>query len=215
MAQISQFSSPGGGKSPVAKPLIIKAQPGDGRALAALLAALLILATILLIALYGYASGAAWPGLWDYTYDAAGAVTSARFQTFWNWLELLIVPVVLLLGGALLGRYLESRRERVTWSTKVAEEYLKRFDDHAAVLHILALEEKCLSADQKLAVLRFGNWLEFVAALYARDLVDRDLFYALGLQGIICEFQTATAPYAFVAQARTQDWTHIIALSGR
>lgn len=207
MAQMQQFTPPGGEPLP---PPPAQQRP-DGRKLLSALA-LVLFFVVVLVTLYGYSSGAAWAGMWDYTYDGAGAVTAVSFRTFWDWLSLLIMPVVLLLGGGLLGRYLERGRERTAWSTKVAEEYLKRFDDHAEVTAVLRQPEAGLTDQQKLAVLRFGNWLEFVATLYNRDMLDRDLFHDLGFFSVICLFYAQTEPYNFVADARTVYWENIIAL---
>ena len=61
--------------------------------------------TIVIIATCGYAFGWAWTGLTE------PSITDPKQRTFWDWLSLLIVPIVLALGGYLFTRS-ESRRTK-------------------------------------------------------------------------------------------------------
>ena len=60
---------------------------------------------IVIISICGYAFGWAWTGL------TGPGLTEPKLRTFWDWLSLLIVPIVLALGGYLFTRS-ESRRTK-------------------------------------------------------------------------------------------------------
>src|SRR5215210_3712614 len=75
--------------------------------------------TIVIIATCGYAFGWAWTGLTE------PSITDPKQRTFWDWLSLLIVPIVLALGGYLFNRS-ESRR------TKDDAERQRKADRHIA-----------------------------------------------------------------------------------
>ncbi len=63
--------------------------------------AIVIVLAIIITAISGYAFGWEWTGL-----------TKPKQRTFWDWLDLLIVPVVLALGGYLFNRS-ENRRTQI------------------------------------------------------------------------------------------------------
>jgi hypothetical protein len=177
-------------------------------------AALTVTALIALIAVYGYATGAPWVGMATYTYDTAGRITGfGGYKTFWDWLELLIVPLALALGGGLIAvfvtRWLEARRERVAWSTRIAEEYLGRFEEHSRVRAYFLIKEGDLTPVQKLNIKAWGNWLEFVALLCNLDMADTRLMRELGIDDFIREFRRDAGRYRFLDDARRDDWRHI------
>src|SRR5215211_8824610 len=59
--------------------------------------------TIVIVSVCGYLFG------WDWTGVTGPGITEPKQRTFWDWLSLLIVPIVLALGGYLFTRS-ESRR---------------------------------------------------------------------------------------------------------
>jgi hypothetical protein len=171
------------------------------------------IAVIALVALYGYLTGARWTGIIEYTYDSRWRVTSSDgYKTFWDWLGLLIVPLMLTLGGSLLAVYvtrtLEAQRTRTEWSIKVAEQYLARYSQHAQVTGCLQDSEANLTNNQKNAVKEFANWLELVATLYSHDLVDRQLIREMGFDKLISEFLEQAGRYQYLRDARS-GWTNM------
>src|SRR5215213_11561738 len=72
---------------------------GDRRL--AILAIIIVLA-IVITTVCGYVFGWEWTGL-----------TKPKQRTFWDWLDLLIVPVVLALGGYLLNRSENRRTQKI------------------------------------------------------------------------------------------------------
>ena len=177
-------------------------------------------AVIALIALYGYLTGARWTGMIEYTYDSSGRViASDGYKTFWDWLQLLIVPLILTLGGSLIAVYgsliavyvtrsMETRRARTEWSIRVAEQYLARYSQHARVTAILKEPEAKLTNNEKNTVREFGNWLELVATLYRHNLADRQLIRELGLHTLIATFLATADDFQFLRDARP-GWTNM------
>jgi uncharacterized protein YjbI with pentapeptide repeats len=103
---------------------------GDRRL--AILAIIIVLA-ILLTAVCGYVFGWGWTGL-----------TKPKQRTFWDWLDLLIVPVVLALGGYLFNRS-ENRRtqeiadqhaktDRAIAERRIQDDTLQAYLDHMGQL---------------------------------------------------------------------------------
>jgi uncharacterized protein YjbI with pentapeptide repeats len=78
--------------------------------------------TIVIIAVGGYVFGWAWTGL-----------TKPQQRTFWDWLSLLIVPIVLALGGYLFNRS-ESRRTKEDADQRAQDDALQAYLDHIGEL---------------------------------------------------------------------------------
>ncbi len=68
-----------------------------------------------LVALWGgYVRGWSWVGVTDYTSMVHPDGTAfERQKTLWNWLELLIIPVVLAVGGFLFNRSEREKQQRI------------------------------------------------------------------------------------------------------
>jgi hypothetical protein len=177
--------------------------------------ALGVVLLVAVIAVYGYVTGTPWVGMIEYTYDANGRVTASDgYKTFWDWLGLLIVPLVLAIGGSLIAvfitRSLETQRERTAWSTRIAEEYLRRYDQHAAVRAVLNKKEADLKDADWATLFAWGDWLEFVAMLSNLDMTDRDLMREMGIDSFICEFYTTTHQWNKLAGTWREHWQHIV-----
>lgn len=177
-------------------------------------AAVGMIALIALIAVYGYVTGAPWVGMVEYTYDAGWRVTSSDgYKTFWDWLGLLIVPLVLAFGGSLVAIFvtheLEARRDKTAWSMRIAEDYLRRFEEHGRVKKYLQTKESEITGSQELNIRAWGNWLEFVALLCNREMADIDLIHELGIDRFIHEFYMAARPLEKFKLAWDKDWRHI------
>lgn len=179
-----------------------------------LAAAVGVIALIALIAVYGYVTGAPWVGMVEYTYDAGWRVTSTDgYKTFWDWLALLIVPLVLAFGGSLVAIFvtheLEDRRDKAAWSMRIAEDYLRRFDEHGRVKANLKSKDTKLSGAQEFNVLAWGNWLEFVALLCDQNMAETRLIRELGIDRFILEFYDAAASHDQFKDKFKEDWRYI------
>jgi hypothetical protein len=88
---------------------------------------------IVIISVCGYAFGWAWTGL-----------TEPKQRTFWDWLSLLIVPIMLALGGYLFNRS-ESRRTKDEADQRAQDEALQAYLDHMSDLLIPKNDRPSLS----------------------------------------------------------------------
>jgi uncharacterized protein YjbI with pentapeptide repeats len=73
--------------------------------------AIVIVLAIIITAVSGYAFGWEWIGL-----------TKPKQRTFWDWLDLLIVPVVLALGGYLFNRSENRRTQKIATQQRTADQ---------------------------------------------------------------------------------------------
>jgi H+/Cl- antiporter ClcA len=72
----------------------------------------LLTAVFVLIVLLGYIFNWSWTGLGSYSYIPPTTTSNLqRGKTFWDWLQLLIIPVVLAVGGYVINLTI-SRSER-------------------------------------------------------------------------------------------------------
>jgi hypothetical protein len=139
-----------------------------------------LLAAAGLALLLGLGSAAARPG------------SGFEGKTLWDWLELLIVPLALGLGGSVFAvyftRHVERSQRRTDLTLRLADDYLQRFDDLQRSESLLAGVPRPLSAEDRLLIRKSGNWLELAATLINREQVDTSLQRDLGIEQVICQF---------------------------
>lgn len=82
-----------------------------------LLSALVLI--ILIIA--GYVFDVEWVGVSSYTYASGGETHFMRGKTLWDWLNLLIIPVFLAIGGWLMKITDQNREQRIITNRKAIE----------------------------------------------------------------------------------------------
>jgi len=120
-------------------------------------------------------------------------------KTLWDWLELLVVPLALALGGTIFAvyftRHVERRQRQTDLTVHLAEGYLDRFDEFQDVAEILARAGEGLTGTERHRIRKLGNWLEAAATLLNHGEVEEALMRDLGLTTAICVF------YAWVAAA--------------
>jgi hypothetical protein len=140
--------------------------------------------------------------------------TGFEDKTLWDWLELLLVPVALALGGSVFGIYLtrtvEARQKRDTVTIEVYHQYLARYRDFGRVRHLLrdAQESELLPGDKN-DIRDFGNWLDLVATLANQALVNTALLAEWKLDPTLCDFFDQAGRFTFLANARQESWRNL------
>lgn len=151
-------------------------------------------------------------------------------QTLWDWMDLLLVPLALVIGGSLLGVILthsvENRQRRDDLTVTIYNQYLDRYFDLANVVRLLqhariyeGLEERDesdpklgqekLSPEQRNYIRIFGNWLDLVATLNNRHMINGQLMADWRLDNTLYWFYDQTEGLSFLAEARKSSWLHL------
>lgn len=96
----------------------------ESRVLAVIVAVVFV--GVLIFAVIVFSKQCDWTGFTQCTYPAQTAVTFRPAKTLWDWLDLLIVPVVLIATGALLTHAQKAREKRLAERKKEGERDLAR-----------------------------------------------------------------------------------------
>lgn len=135
-------------------------------------------------------------------------------KSLWDWLELLLVPLALGLGGSVfafrLTRSVEARQERNALTVALYEQYLARFRDFARVLALLdAAQERELEVRDRNDVRDCGNWLDLVATLANQGLLNERLLTEWALDGVLLDFYRRTQALTFLQAAYAGGWRNL------
>jgi hypothetical protein len=120
------------------------------------------LAALLLLIRLGYAYR--WTGFGQYTVN--GEVQP--FKTLWDWLELLIIPIVLVIGGS-IGGYLFTRSENR--ATQAAAE--RRAQDDALQAYLDQMGQLLLDKDRPLRTAAAGDEVRTLARARTLTILSR------------------------------------------
>jgi len=139
-------------------------------------------------------------------------------QTLWDWMDLLLVPLALVIGGSLLGVILTHSVENRQRRDDLAEAIYKEFQEniHMAA-HIESLLVRArgeggsnqLVVEERNQIRAYGNWLDRIASLSNRNRVNNQLLNEWGLDSAICHFYKQTEHLDFLAGAREEGWYNI------
>ncbi len=124
---------------------------------------------IVTIAVCGYIFGWAWTGLTE------PSITHPKLRTFWDWLNLLIVPIVLALGGYLFTRS-ESRRTKEdaerqrAVDREIADE---RRQDDTLQAYLDGMSQLLTDKERPLQTAQLGDSLSTVATARTLTMLHR------------------------------------------
>lgn len=135
-------------------------------------------------------------------------------KSLWDWLELLLVPLALGLGGSVfafrLTRSVEARQERNTLTVEIYNQFMARYRDFSRLRHLLQdSQESELQAAERNDLRDFGNWLDLVATLANQELLNTQLVAEWQLDEMVCLFYRQTERLAFLAEARQTGWRNM------
>jgi hypothetical protein len=105
-----------------------------------------------------------WTGIGDYTVPKSDALEYHPEKTLWDWLGLLIIPIVLALGGVLFSNA-ERKQERAIAAERTHNETLRNYLDAMSDLIIIHHLDKSMEGDRVREIARART----LAALRALD----------------------------------------------
>src|SRR5215203_7240128 len=96
---------------------------------AAVVSLLALIATLILLVILGYIYKWEWVGVGEAYRPMPPNQDIRREKTLWDWMDLLVVPVVLGIGGVALNQRAKRREERAEERAKERTLLLKFYDD--------------------------------------------------------------------------------------
>jgi hypothetical protein len=163
----------------------------------------------LIIIILGYVFGWAWVGMVEYEYARDGSRTGiAGVKTFWNWLELLLVPAVLAAAGLFITTTIAQRQRRVDATFDLASEYVNKSQLISDTASAFRQDEERLTATQRDRVRTMGDWWDVVATYINHGAADLDLLKALGMTRLMRSFYEKAKTKTFL-QGNLPDWEQL------
>jgi hypothetical protein len=154
---------------------------------------------LVLLILLGYVTNLECIGMFKYAKDADGKITK-NFKTLWDWLELLIIPLVLTIGGFIFAKV----QQKNEWALKILDEYHQLFETFDKFYFYIYEEKEPLLGKETNEMIALGNWVEQVALLY-KKYANRRLLCDLGVETIICKFYENAQKCKFL-ESSLKDW---------